>query len=162
MGREAARISEWENSGVRFKLHFQWLISAHNFKAKESRRLLTSGIPAISAEPRIDKAPLIYRGEKSAKPLRDNSKKPARVSPIYKEAEKGGNVRRKINFSLSRKVGFGLLHASLDSKERHPLFDSSLRFLESGVGVLEEKSPSISTNGQEVGKILQRKNARPT
>jgi hypothetical protein len=35
------------------------------------------------------------------------------VSPIYKEAEKGENVRRKINFSLSRKVGFGLLHASI-------------------------------------------------
>ena len=82
------------------------------------------------------------------------------MSPIYKEAEKGENVRRKINFSLSEKLDLAFFMLLFDLKERHPLFDFSLRFLESGVGVLEEKSPSISTNGQEVGKILQRKNAR--
>src|SRR5580693_10113635 len=81
--------------GSGFKPHFQPLILEQNFRAKEALHLLTSGILAVSAEPRIDKSSLLYRGGKSAKPHPENSTKSARVSPIYKETKKQRNVRGK-------------------------------------------------------------------
>jgi hypothetical protein len=61
-GSCSARISEWEKLGV-----ISSFISSGRFwhrisKRKKIRRLLTSGIPEVSAEPSIDKVLLLYRG----------------------------------------------------------------------------------------------------
>jgi hypothetical protein len=48
----------------------------------------------------ICKTLLLYRGEKPAKPHRTNQRKPAKMSPIYKEAEKTENVSGEVHFSL--------------------------------------------------------------
>src|SRR6266436_534234 len=74
-GPRAARISEWNKSEVDSSFISRsrsWLTIS---KQKTAGRLLTSGIPVVSAEPRIDKALLLYRGKKSAKPHRTNQKK---------------------------------------------------------------------------------------
>jgi len=102
-GPRAAPISEWEKRGVDSSSIASGRSGHTNSKRKRARRLSTSGIPAVSAEPRIGKVLLLYRGEKSVKPHRKNSTKLAKVSPIYKEAEKKENVREKIHFSLVSK-----------------------------------------------------------
>src|SRR5579862_8874371 len=71
-GPRAARISEWEKSGV----DSSFISSGRSWhtmsKRMEARQLLTSGIPTVSAKPCINETLLLYRGEKSEKPHRTN------------------------------------------------------------------------------------------
>ena len=87
------------NSSSISRVRFRRAIS----RSRKGRRLLTSSVPALSANPRIDKALLLYRGEKSAKPHRKNQKNGESL-PIYKEAEKGRNVSRKSDFLWPEKL----------------------------------------------------------
>src|SRR5580704_11144980 len=61
-GPRAACISEWKKSAADSRFVSSGRSRRTISKRKKARRLLTSGIPAVSAEPRIDKALLLYRG----------------------------------------------------------------------------------------------------
>src|SRR5579864_4398563 len=86
-------------------------------QSKKARRLLTSGIPAISAEPSIEKALLLYRGGKSSKPHRKNQRNRTRVSPIYREGEKMENASGEYSlFLVSKRRVYSLLPSRYDAQ----------------------------------------------
>jgi hypothetical protein len=88
-GPRAACISEWEKSGVVSNFISSGRFSRTMSNRKKALRLLTLGIPAVFATSRIDETLLLYRGEKSAKPHRENSNRPARVLLSIKRQKTG-------------------------------------------------------------------------
>ena len=100
-GPRIARISEREKLGVNLSSHFQRLISAHDFTTKES--LATPDIRHLSHVCRTThrRSALQYKRRTIRQTSPRQFQKTGESIPTYKEAKKGGNVRRKINFSLS-------------------------------------------------------------
>ena len=112
-GSQTARVSEREKLGVNSSSISSDWIPAHNFTVKESPAAPHIMYPIhVYRITHRQNSPAIQRRQ-IRQPSPRAFLKSGEDIPTYKEAQKGENVRRKIHFSLSRKVGFGLLRASL-------------------------------------------------
>ena len=126
-GPQTARVSEREKLGVNSSF-ISRIDPAHNFTVKESPSAPHIMYPIhVCRITHRQNSPAIQRRQ-IRQPSPRTFLKSGEDIPTYKEAQKGRNVRRKIHFSLSRKVGFGLLHASLRLEGKAPAF----RFLPYG------------------------------